>query len=71
MAESIYKLDAVARTKNQEKIHKKIKEKNKFEKINLSIPAEYKEKLQKYCDKNYISISALLRSWIDMHCNDT
>ena len=71
MAESIYKLDAVARTKNQEKIHNKIKEKNKFEKINLSIPAEYKEKLQKYCDKNYISISALLRSWIDMHCNDT
>lgn len=71
MAESIYKLDAQARTKNQEKIHNKIKEKNKFEKINLSIPAEYKEKLQKYCDKNYISISALLRSWIDMHCNDT
>lgn len=71
MAESIYKIDAQARKKNQEKIKNKIKEKNKFEKINLSIPAEYKEKLQKYCDKNYISISALLRSWIDMHCNDT
>ena len=68
MAESIFKTAAQARQKDQAEIKSDIAEKRRIEKINLSIPSDYKERLMNYCDKNYISVSALLRQWIDANC---
>lgn len=65
-------LDAAkARKKNQTDIKDKLSEKRIIEKINISIPSDYKDKLLKYCDNNYISASAFLRQCIDEKCNDT
>ena len=61
---------------NSEKEHEKNKEragiesKAKVEKLNLSLPADAKDKFMSYCEKHYTKPSAQLRAWIDLYCNE-
>ena len=59
---------AKAREKDQAEIKNALDDKRKVERINISIPSDYKNRLLKYCDDHYISASALLRQWIDEKC---
>ena len=59
---------AKKRQDEQNKIKSSLQDKRIIEKLNISIPSDYKEKLNAYCEKNYISASALIRQWIDEHC---
>lgn len=60
---------AAKRQKDQSNIKDALSDKRKIEKINISIPADYKERLLQYCDEHYISASAFLRLCIDDYCN--
>lgn len=60
---------AKARQKNQTDIKDALSDKRKIEKINISIPSDYKERLLQYCDEHYMSASAFLRHCIDDYCN--
>lgn len=68
MADSIFKTAAMQRSKNQDEIKSDIQNKRRIDKINLSLPVDYKERLQKYCDEHYVTASAILREWIDENC---
>ena len=62
-------LNAVkARQKDQQTINNTIKDVKTMEKLNVTIPAEYKKKLKDYCEKNYTNPAAFIRMAIDEYC---
>ena len=36
--------------------------------MNITLPVEYKEKLQAYAKEKHLSASILIQMWIDEHC---
>ena len=57
------------RKKDQDKIDNKIKSKKNVEKLNITIPSDYKARLRAYCEKNYTTPAAFIRMCIDEFCN--
>lgn len=72
--ESIFSVDAVKRQKEQEKIEKKLSKSHTEDvssrkvPMNITLPVEYKEKLQSYAKEKHLSASVLIQMWIDEHC---
>ena len=72
--ESIFSVDAVKRQKEQEQMEKKLSKTNTEEvsgrkvPMNITLPVEYKEKLQAYAKDKHLSASILIQMWIDEHC---
>ena len=72
--ESIFKVDAVKRQKEQEQMVQKLSkphtESTSTRKvpINLALPTVYKERLLSYAKEKHLSASVLLQLWIDEHC---
>ena len=75
MKESIFSVEAVKRQQEQANIQKKVGL-NSEEKIistrkvpmNITLPLEYKYKLQEYAKKKHLSASILIQMWIDEFC---
>lgn len=68
MTESIFKTAAAARTKDQADIKAVLADQAKSDKLNVTIPADYKKRLKDYCEKNYTSPAAFIRMAIDEFC---
>jgi hypothetical protein len=70
--ESIFSADAVKRQKEQEQIKKKLTNTKEVSlrkvPMNITLPIEYKEKLQSYAKEKHLSASILIQLWIDEHC---
>ena len=75
MKESIFSVEAVKRQQEQADLQKKVGL-DTDEKImsarkvpmNITLPLEYKHKLQEYAKKKHLSASILIQMWIDEHC---
>ena len=75
MKESIFSVEAIKRQQEQADIQKKVGL-NSEEKIiqtrkvpmNITLPLEYKYKLQEYAKKKHLSASILIQMWIDEFC---
>ena len=75
MKESIFSVEAIKRQQEQADIQKKVGL-NAEEKIistrkvpmNITLPLEYKYKLQEYAKKKHLSASILIQMWIDEFC---
>ena len=70
---SCFDIDAEARQKEQQTIENKIMGKmepirNRKVPMNITLPLEYKEKLQAYAKERNISASILIQMWIDEKC---
>lgn len=62
-------LDAAkARKKNQDEIVAKLADESITEKLNITIPSDYKNRLKAYCEKNYTTPAAFIRMCIDEFC---
>ena len=75
MKESIFSVEAVKREQEQADLQKKVGlnvEKkplsNRKVPMNITLPPEYKYKLQDYARKKHLSASILIQMWIDEHC---
>ena len=75
MKESIFSVEAVKREQEQADLQKKVGlnvEKkplsNRKVPMNITLPSEYKYKLQNYARKKHLSASILIQMWIDEHC---
>ena len=79
MRESIFSVEAIKRQQEQANIQKKVGLNTGFnteEKItstrkvpmNITLPLEYKYKLQEYAKKKHLSASILIQMWIDEFC---
>ena len=73
--ESIFSVEAVKREKEQAEIEKKVIPENElkpeFEKkvpMNITLPPDYKAKLQEYARKKRLSASIVIQMWIDEFC---
>ncbi len=72
--ESIFSVDAVKRQKEQEKIEKNLSKSHTEDisgrkvPMNITLPVEYKEKIQAYAKEKHLSASILIQMWIDEHC---
>lgn len=71
--ESIFSVDAAKRQKEQADIEKKVTKQvddtsSRKVPMNISLPVEYKEKLQAYAKEKHLSASILIQMWIDEHC---
>lgn len=66
--ENAYIKAAKARQKDQTKIKDTLSDQRTMEKLNITIPADYKKRLKEYCDKNYLSPAAFMRMAIDEYC---
>ena len=72
--ENIFSVDAVKRQQQLEKIEKKLS-KTHTETItdrkvpmNITLPVEYKDKLQAFAKEKHLPSSVLIQMWIDEHC---
>ena len=75
MKESIFSVEAIKRQQEQADIQKKVglnSEENIISKrkvpMNITLPLEYKYKLQEYAKKKHLSASILIQMWIDEFC---
>ena len=68
MGENSYLKSFEKRAKEQTKISQDIKDEVRIEKLNITIPSDYKKKLKEYCEKNYTSPAAFIRMCIDEYC---
>lgn len=68
MTDSIFKTAAMARSKDQADIKAVLSDQAKTDKLNITIPADYKKRLKDYCDKNYTTPAAFIRMCIDEFC---
>ncbi len=72
--ENIFSVDAVLRQKEQEKMEQKLSKSHtepvsdRKVPMNITLPVEYKEKLQSYAKEKHLSASVLIQMWIDEHC---
>lgn len=66
--ENAYLKSIKARQQDQQKIDDTIHDVRKIEKLNITIPSDYKQKLNDYCKANYIKPAQLIRQWIDEYC---
>lgn len=75
MKESIFSVEAVKRQQEQADLQKKVGL-NVEEKVdshrkvpmNITLPSEYKAKLQEYAKKKHLSSSVIIQMWIDKYC---
>ncbi len=63
-----YLAAAKERQKNQAEIKAVLSEQPKTEKLNITLPSEYKRRLKEYCKENYTSPAAFIRMCIDEKC---
>ena len=76
MRESIFSVEAVKRQQEQADLQKKVgltttEEQNLQTRkvpMNITLPLEYKYKLQEYAKKKHLSASILIQMWIDEYC---
>ena len=66
--ENAYLKSIAARQKDQQQIDNSIHGNRTIEKLNITIPSDYKKKLMDYCKDNYIKPAQLIRQWIDENC---
>ena len=75
MTESMFSAEAAKRQMDQAAKMKKsgidaAGPSKKFERVNISLPAEYRNKLQELAEKNETTVSHLVRTWINEKYND-
>ena len=63
-----YLAAAKERQKNQAEIKAVLSNEKTMEKLNITIPSDYKKRLKEYCDKNYTTPAAFIRKCIDDFC---
>ena len=63
-----YLTAAKERQKNQADIKAVLANEKTMEKLNVTLPADYKKRLKEYCEKNYTSPAAFVRMAIDEYC---
>ena len=74
MKESIFSVDAVKREREQADLEKKVglsteeAVSNRKVPMNITLPLEYKRKLQAYAKEKHLSASILIQIWIDKYC---
>lgn len=68
MTESIFKTAAAARSKDQANIKAVLANESTMEKLNITLPADYKKRLKEYCSNNYTTPAAFIRMAIDEFC---
>lgn len=71
---SIFNISFMKREKKQVKFHRKSglclpTKKEKKISMNITLPADYKEKLQCLAAEKHLSASVLIQMWIEKHCN--
>lgn len=69
--QSMFSLEALEREKEQQSIEAQIGIRdlsNRKVRMNINLPADYKEKLIKEAKKRHVSASVLIELWIDEHC---
>ena len=66
--ENAYIKASKARKKDQQKIKDTLSEGRTVEKLNITIPSDYKKRLKEYCDNNYTTPAAFVRKCIDEFC---
>jgi hypothetical protein len=66
--ENAYLKSIKARQIDQQEINDSYNDVRKIEKLNITIPSDYKQKLNDYCKANYIKPAQLIRQWIDEYC---
>jgi len=70
--ENMFALDALKRHEMQESIKSEVglkpKKPSRKEKMNITLPSEYKDRLVKSAKEKHLSASVLIQMWIDEHC---
>ena len=75
MRESIFSVDAIRREQEQAQIQKMVGIKPEIKNdrkvpMNITLPAEYKIKLQNYAKKKHLSASIVIQLWIEKYLNE-
>ena len=70
MKKSIFDISDNDRVEEQEglKAGYGLPTKNTMARLNITLPPEYKNRFNNYCEKHYITPSAQIRAWIDEFC---
>lgn len=69
--ENMFSTEAVKRQKEQEQMEKKLTNTNDSTRkvpMNITLPADYKNRLQEYAKAKHLSASVLIQMWIDEKC---
>lgn len=75
--QSMFGAEAAKRQLEQQSIEAKLtgkpadkeKDPNEIIRVNISLSNAYKDRLQAYAKKKCMSVSVLIRTWIDEHCD--
>lgn len=63
-----YLAAAKERQKDQNQIKAVLANESTMEKLNITLPADYKKRLKDYCSNNYTTPAAFIRKCIDEYC---